>query len=69
MWKTVEEITHAIVDLKQHFDELDGAITYQVRAPQNSAVCTVPETKLSYRKVVSKHSDTLKDQLDISPSW
>jgi len=48
MWKTMEEITHAIVDLKKHFAELDGAITYQVRAPK---ILPYPpfETKLSYR--------------------
>jgi type II secretory pathway component PulL len=59
---------HPIVDLKQHFDELDGAVTYQVQAPQSSPVSQF-QTKLSYTKLVSEHSDTLKDQLDISPSW
>jgi hypothetical protein len=50
VWKTLEEITYAIVDLKKHFAELDGAITYQVRAPK---ILPYPpfETKLSYMKL------------------
>jgi hypothetical protein len=50
---SMEEITHALVDLKEHFDELDSAITYQVRPPG----ITPFETKLSYTKVPSEHTD------------
>ena len=48
--KPWSEITYAIVDLKKYFAELDGAITYQVRAPK---ILPYPpfETKLSYMKL------------------
>ena len=41
MCTSMEEITHALVDLKEHFDELDSAITYQVRPPKILRYSTV----------------------------